>query len=56
LTHSNLENTILAESEQTRILALPVNAFDDLLEHDSDLARRILELESRHLQQLMRLH
>lgn len=55
LTHSTLENTILAESETTRILALPVDALDDLLERDSNFARRILDLEGRQLQRLVRL-
>lgn len=54
LTHSNAENTILADSSETRVLALPVDAFDDLLDRDPDLARRILELESRQLQRLTR--
>ena len=54
LGHSNLENTILADSENTRILAVSVDAFDDLLEQDPDFARRVLELESQQLQQLTR--
>jgi CRP-like cAMP-binding protein len=54
LTHSNLENTILADSERTRILAISVDAFDDLLADDPDFAHRVLELESRQLQRLMR--
>lgn len=54
LTHSNSENTILADSEKTRILAIPLDALDDLIDHDSDFARRILELESRQLQRLVR--
>ncbi len=53
LSHSNSENTIVADAETTRILALPIDTIDDLLEHDPDFARRILELESRRLQQLM---
>ncbi|NJO46743.1 MAG: cyclic nucleotide-binding domain-containing protein [Oscillatoriales cyanobacterium RM2_1_1] len=53
LTHSTSENTIVAASETTRILAIPVEAFDDLLDQDPDLARRILELESRQLQRLV---
>ncbi|AFZ35215.1 cyclic nucleotide-binding protein [Stanieria cyanosphaera PCC 7437] len=55
LTHSTLENTILAESERTRIVAIPVDALDDLLERDSSFARRILDLEGRQLQRLVRL-
>lgn len=55
LTHSNSENTILAKSEKTRILAVPIDALDDLLDRDSEFARRILELESRQLQKLVKL-
>ena len=54
LGHSNLENTILADSEHTRILAVSVDAFDDLLDQDPDFARRVLELESQQLQKLTR--
>ncbi|MCS6814520.1 MAG: cyclic nucleotide-binding domain-containing protein [Cyanobacteria bacterium] len=54
LAHSNSENTIIAASEKTRILAISVNAFDDLLDHDPDFARRVLELESRQLQRFVR--
>lgn len=54
LAHSTSENTIIADSEKTRILAIPVDAFDDLLDHDPDFARRVLELESRQLQRFMR--
>lgn len=54
LTHSHSENTIIADSEITRILAISMDAFDDLLDQDPDFARRILELESRHLQRFAR--
>ncbi|WP_035992909.1 cyclic nucleotide-binding domain-containing protein [Leptolyngbya sp. KIOST-1] len=54
LAHSNSENTIVADSERTRILAISVDTFDDLLDHDSDFARRVLELESRQLQRFVR--
>jgi CRP-like cAMP-binding protein len=54
LAHSDSKNTITASSDITRILAVPVNAFDDLLELDQDFARRVLELESRHLQRFVR--
>jgi CRP-like cAMP-binding protein len=54
LTHSTSENTIVAGSEKTRILAISVDAFDDLLDHDIDFARRVLELESRQLQRFVR--
>lgn len=55
LTHSTLENTILAQSDRTRILAIPVDALDDLLERDASFARRILDLEGRQLQRLVKL-
>jgi CRP-like cAMP-binding protein len=54
LTHSSSENTIMADSDTTRILAVPVDTFDDLLDQDSDFARRVLELESRQLQRFVR--
>ncbi|PSB05439.1 cyclic nucleotide-binding protein, partial [Pleurocapsa sp. CCALA 161] len=54
LAHSTSENTIIADSEKTRILAISVDAFDDLLDKDRDFARRVLELESRQLQRFMR--
>jgi Cyclic nucleotide-binding domain len=53
LSHSDLANTIFATATPTRILALPVDMFDDMFDRDPDFARRILELESRHLQQLV---
>ncbi|AIE76240.1 cAMP-binding protein - catabolite gene activator and regulatory subunit of cAMP-dependent protein kinase (plasmid) [Synechocystis sp. PCC 6714] len=54
LAHSNSENTIIADSKSTRILAISVDEFDDLLDHDPDFARRVLELESRQLQKFVR--
>jgi CRP-like cAMP-binding protein len=54
LAHSNSENTIVADSKITRILAISVDAFDGLLDSDPDFARRVLELESRQLQRFMR--
>ena len=53
LAHRDLDNTILADSDGTRILAIPVDAFDTLLDQDADFARRVLGLESQRLQQLM---
>jgi hypothetical protein len=35
-------------------LAVPVDSFDAMLEHDPDFARRVLDLESRRLQRLTR--
>jgi hypothetical protein len=54
LAHSDSKNTIIADSDVTRILAVPVQAFDDFLDLDRDFARRVLELESRQLQKFMR--
>lgn len=54
LAHSDSKNTIIADSQVTRILAIPVDGFDDLLDRDHDFARRVLELESRQLQRFMR--
>jgi CRP-like cAMP-binding protein len=54
LAHSDSENTIIADSEMTRILAISVDTFDDLLDQDPDFARRVLELESRQLQRFVR--
>ncbi len=54
LTHSESQSTIAALSADTRILAIPVDAFDDLLEADRDFARRVLELESKQLQKFIR--
>jgi len=53
LGHQNMENTILADSDHTRILAISVDAFDQLIDRDPEFARRVLDLESRRLQQLM---
>ncbi len=53
LAHSDSQNTIVAQGELTRILAVPVTAFDDLLDRDRDFARRVLALESRQLQRFM---
>jgi Cyclic nucleotide-binding domain/4Fe-4S binding domain len=54
LAHSDSQNTIVAKGDFTRILAVPVTAFDDLLDRDRDFARRVLALESRQLQRFMR--
>ncbi len=54
LTHSSTENTIEAAVDGTRLLAVPVDSFDAVLAIDQDFSRRVLELESRHLQRFMR--
>jgi hypothetical protein len=53
LSHGTVESPIVAAVDQTRILALPVDAFDAILGKDPDMARRVLELESRQLQRLL---
>jgi Cyclic nucleotide-binding domain len=55
LSHTQQASTIVAKAQTTRILAIPVDTFDDLLERDRDFARRVLEIESRRLQQLIQL-
>lgn len=54
LAHSTSENTIVADSQKTRIIAISVDTFDNLLDRDPDFARRVLELESKHLQRFVR--
>jgi len=53
LTRSKFDSTIIANSELTRILTIPVDVFDDLLDRYPDLVPRVLELESRYLKQLV---
>jgi len=54
LSHGTTENTIVAESSGTRVLAVPVDCFDTTLERDPDFARRVLALETRQLQRITR--
>jgi CRP-like cAMP-binding protein len=53
LTHTNLTGTITAKSSPTRVLAIPVDTFDDLMERDRSLALKVLELESVRLKTLL---
>jgi CRP-like cAMP-binding protein len=55
LSHGTVEAPIVADQDHTRLLALPVDAFDAILDQDPDLARRVMELESRQLQRLLQL-
>jgi CRP-like cAMP-binding protein len=43
----------VTQAATNRVLAIPVDALDDLLEQDHDFARRILELERGRLQQVV---
>jgi hypothetical protein len=54
LSHGATENTIVAETSGTRVLAVPVDCFDATLERDPDFARRVLALETRQLQRITR--
>jgi hypothetical protein len=54
LLHSNeYLGTIIATAPGTRILVINVDIFNDLLCQDAGFARRVLEMESRRLQQLI---
>jgi Cyclic nucleotide-binding domain/4Fe-4S binding domain len=53
LSRAQQASTIVAKAERTRILSIPVDTFDDFLDRDRDFARRVLELESRRLQQIL---
>jgi Cyclic nucleotide-binding domain len=53
LCHRESLSTIVAQASVNRVLAIPVDALDDLLEMDHDFAQRILELERRRLQQVV---
>ena len=55
LTHTNIAGTITAKSTPTRVLAIPVDTFDDLLDRDRSLALKVLELESIRLKGLLNL-
>ncbi len=53
LTHTNLTGTITAKSSPTRVLAIPVDSFDNLLDSDRNLAMKVIELESVRLKGLL---
>lgn len=53
LTHTNLTGSITAKSSPTRVLAIPVDTFDDLMDRDRNLALKVLELESIRLKTLL---
>ncbi len=52
LTRGTLDNAIVADSAPTRILAVPVDALDNLIDQDPAFARRVIVLESQRLQQI----
>jgi len=53
LTHSNQAGTITAKASPTRVLAIPVDTFDDLMDRDRHLAIKVLELESLRIKGLL---
>ena len=53
LTHTNQIGTITAKASPTRVLAIPVDTFDDLLDRDRHLAIKVLELESLRIKGLL---
>ena len=52
LTSGTLDNAIVADSAPTRILAVPVDALDSLIDQDPAFARRVIAFESQRLQQI----
>jgi hypothetical protein len=54
LSHGEQAGTITAKATPTRIIAIPVAGFDHILDRDHDLAKMVLEMETRHLQQLIK--
>jgi hypothetical protein len=54
LAQTDRLGTVVAQSPATRILAVPVDAFDEFLAKDPDFARRVMALESRQLQEFIR--
>ncbi len=53
LTHTNQSGTITAKASPTRVLAIPVDTFDDLMDRDRNLAIKVLELESLRIKGLL---
>jgi hypothetical protein len=53
LSGTERTSTIVATAPNTRILTIPVDRLDALLEHDPGFARRILAMESRRLRELL---
>ncbi len=52
LSHRTTVNTIVAETSGTGVVAVPVVYLDSTLEHDLNLARRVLTLETRQQQRI----
>jgi len=52
LSHEKQSGKIIAKSSPTKILAIAVDTFDEILEEDYEFSRRILELETSRLKQI----
>jgi hypothetical protein len=52
LAHEKQSGKIIAKTSPTRILAIAVDSFDEILEEDHEFSRRILELETSRLKQI----
>lgn len=54
LSHEKQSGKIIAKTSPTKILAIAVDTFDEILEEDHEFSRRILELETSRLKQIFR--
>ncbi len=53
LSHGKQAGKIIAKITPTKILAIAIDTFDDILEKDQEFSRRILELETNRLKQII---
>ncbi|WP_017292855.1 cyclic nucleotide-binding domain-containing protein [Geminocystis herdmanii] len=53
LAHEKQSGKIIAKTTPTKILAIAVDTFDEILEQDQEFSRRILELETSRLKQII---
>lgn len=53
LSHEKQSGKIIAKTNPTKILAIAVDTFDEILEEDQEFSRRILELETSRLKQII---
>ena len=54
LSHTDRPGQVVATTSPTRILAIPVDAFDEVVDRDRAFADWVMEWESSRLQQLMK--
>jgi hypothetical protein len=53
LSHGKQSGKITAQSTPTKLLAIAVDTFDAILDKDHDFARRVLEMESNRLREII---